>query len=232
VLMESSKTVKMLMNLPGSSNMEYLECILRCRQAMIHPQIYLDSMAVKKEEDPTEWEGESTKMNTLRDMITKHPKEKSIVFCQFVQEMDIVQEVLEDKEIKIYRIDGSVTGQKRVDEINRFKQGEPNAVFLIQIKAGGVGLNLQEASRIYITSPSWNPATELQAIGRAYRTGQTKKVIVRKLVYGGMEGFPSIEQSIVKLQNTKHEYYTEVINDKDVIPKNSVKVTELKSIFI
>ena len=110
-------------------------------------------------------------------------------------------------------------------------------MFLIQIKAGGQGLNIQEATRVYITSPSWNPATELQAIARSHRTGQTQKVVVRKLMYGGSEDVPSVEHSIMNLQGHKAAVSAQVLNDdrlSKVIPtkvKKGITVRDLRKIF-
>jgi SNF2 family DNA or RNA helicase len=76
--------------------------------------------------------------------------------------MNYIQRQLEDREHPVYRIDGSVDQQTRILMISEFKKASTNAVFVIQVKSGGQGLNLQEATRVYITAPSWNPATELQ----------------------------------------------------------------------
>jgi SNF2 family DNA or RNA helicase len=98
---------------------------------------------------------------------------------------------------------GRSSKEERDRQVNLFqKSGPQGSVFLIQIKAGGQGLNLQEATRVYITAPSWNPATELQAIGRSHRTGQTKKVVVRKLIATGPHGAPTIEHSMMDLQKS------------------------------
>jgi len=179
--------------------MELLECLLRTRQVMTWPQLYLDGIALKEESDPEPWLGRSRKMETLMELIASHRDEKSLIFTQFMGEMDEIQERLSKLELPTFRIDGSVDKDRREQQIASFKKGPPNSVFIIQIKAGGVGLNLQEATRIYITCPAWNPATELQAIGRAHRTGQTRKVVVRRLIYigeDGVEPLPSVEQSI------------------------------------
>jgi SNF2 family DNA or RNA helicase len=176
--------------------MELLEALLRVRQVMAWPQLYLDGLAKKNDVDPEPWTGRSRKMETLVELIKSHPKEKALVFCQWMGEMDRIQELLTSEGIPVYRIDGSVPKELREERIAAFKKYEWEtttsihaAVFLIQVKAGGVGLNLQEATRVYITAPTWNPATELQAIGRAHRTGQTRKVVVRRLVYSGVHSF-------------------------------------------
>ena len=144
--------------------MELLEALLRVRQVMTWPQLYIDGMAIKEDSDPVLWTHGSRKMSTLLDLIHSHPNEKSLVFTQFMGEMDYIQERLTESGIPVFRIDGSILKERREAEIAGFKGGDKGSVFLIQIKAGGVGLNLQEATRVYITTPAWNPATELQAI--------------------------------------------------------------------
>ena len=157
-------------------------------------------------------------------------------------EMDHIQEQLAAKSVPVFRIDGSVPKDARDARIAAFKTAAPNAVFLIQVKAGGVGLNLQEATRVYITAPTWNPATELQAIGRAHRTGQTQKVVVRRLIYVGSEEgrtpLHSVEQSIMQLQEGKAKVCAEVLNDPRImeqvpnVPKTArLNVQTLKRIF-
>ena len=227
--------------------MELLEALLRARQVMTWPQLYLDGIATKMELDPEPWTGRSRKMETLMESIKAHPKEKTLVFTQFMGEMDRIQELLAAEGIPTYRIDGSVSKELREGRIAAFKKYDWEtktsvnaAVFLIQIKAGGVGLNLQEATRVYITCPSWNPATELQAIARSHRTGQTQRVVVRRLIYTGSgetdkAPFPSVEESIIQLQEGKAKVCAEVLNDPRLltqVPKVSkVNIQALKKIF-
>jgi SNF2 family DNA or RNA helicase len=220
--------------------MEVLEALLRVRQVMTWPQLYLDGMALKEETEPVLWMHGSKKMETLFEMIKSHPKEKTLVFTQFMGEMDHIQERLTAMGLPVFRIDGSVLKEKREEAIAGFKAAPPGAVFLIQIKAGGVGLNLQEATRVYITTPAWNPATELQAIGRAHRTGQTQKVVVKRLVYVGYDGvqpLPSVEQSIMQLQEGKARVCAEVLNDPRLatqVPnatKTKITIHALRKIF-
>jgi SNF2 family DNA or RNA helicase len=128
----------------------------------------------------------------------------------------------------VFRIDGSVPKEERVRQIEGFKKAAPGAVFIIQIKSGGQGLNLQEATRVYITAPSWNPATELQAIGRAHRTGQTKVVHVKKLVYKECNRFVSVEEEMMALQGHKSLVCSEVFNDDRVKTQIPVKRTTAK----
>ena len=100
---------------------------------------------------------------------------------------------------------------------------------MIQIKVGGQGLNLQEATRVFVTAPAWNPATELQAIARAHRTGQTKEVFVRKYVYV-REETPSVEEAIVNLQGHKSSVCAEVLNDQRLLAQIPVNLKKAKTI--
>ena len=219
--------------------MEILECLLRCRQVMIHPQICINGMAKKNDETPDAWLGKNRKTEYLLEQILSHPSEKSLVFSQFVSEMDLIEEMLTEKGVKTFRIDGSISQDNRVEQIRDFKKSKDHCAFLIQIKAGGVGLNLQEATRVYITSPTWNPATELQAIARSHRTGQTKKVTIKKLIYNGRENTPSIEHSIMNLQGHKAVICADVLNDPRIVQqiptviknKNNITIKDLKKIF-
>jgi SNF2 family DNA or RNA helicase len=221
--------------------MELLECLLRVRQVMTWPQMFIDGIAIKTDSDPEPWLGRSRKMETLIEMISAHPKEKSLVFCQFIGEMDEIQKRLSDSGVVTFRIDGGVSKEQRDERIASFKKGPEGIVFLIQIKAGGVGLNLQDATRVYITSPAWNPATELQAIGRAHRTGQTRKVTVRRLIYVGSEDasqpLHSVEQSIMQLQEVKAKVCAEVLNDPRLetqvpnVPRTKINIQTLRAIF-
>ena len=199
----------------GMHQMDILECLLRVRQVMVHPQLYLNGIATKNGHDPDVWGKSSKKLDKLVELVNEHPHEKTLIFCQFIQEMDMIEDRLTGK--SIFRIDGSVSKEERIKEIEGFKKIQSGAIFMIQIKAGGQGLNLQEATRVYITAPSWNPATELQAIARSHRTGQSHKVFVKKLICSGDDLYPSVEESIMNLQGHKSTICAEVLNDPRLV---------------
>jgi len=199
----------------NANTMEMLECLLRIRQVMVWPQTYIDGMAQKNKTDPVRYTGRSKKHETLFGMLQTHPDEKALVFTQFTTETDRLQEFLTFHGFPVFRLDGSVSTEDRVERIEKFKRGPPNSIFLIQIRAGGVGLNLQEASRVYIMSPAWNPATELQAIGRSHRTGQTRHVIIKKFMYKDIsDKIPSVEEAVIHLQMSKSKVCAEVLGDE------------------
>jgi SNF2 family DNA or RNA helicase len=209
----------------NSKNMVILECLLRARQCMIWPAMYLEGIAKQNGTQPEEWIGRSNKMESLFRMIKSHPDEKTLVFCQFRGEMDYIQKNLE---CPTFRIDGSVPKEERDNQMSLFKNAPPGAVFIIQIKSGGQGLNLQEATRVYITGPSWNPATELQAVGRSHRTGQTKPVYVKKLIYKETDTFVSVEEEMMALQGHKSIVCSKVLNDERIEKQIPVKRTTEK----
>ena len=221
----------------GLHQMEILEALMRTRQALTWPQTYLNGIAAQLKTEPDKWAGRSKKLETLIQLIETHPKEKSLVFYNFTGEMHEIKRRLGDRQV--FRIDGATDKAQKDAALIEFKSSTcmPAPVFLIQIKAGGVGINLQEATRVYITAPSWNPATELQAIARAHRTGQTQKVTVRRLVYIGTDKTPSVEQSIMTLQAGKATLSATLLNDSRLetqipnVTKTKLNIRALAKIF-
>ncbi len=190
-----------------------LEGFLRCRQILSWPKSYVK-----------DWNGPSAKLDALLAYIRKHPDEKSLVFTQFKAEAEEIRRRLESKLGRtVFVLDGTTRDREGV--INGFKTcPDQGAVFVIQIKAGGVGLNLQEATRVYITQPSWNPGTELQAICRSHRSGQTKKVYVKKLVYA--ESY-AIDNEITNLQRKKSKLCARVLDEESLAEQiPGIRLTE------
>lgn len=198
-----------------------LEGILRCRQVCAWPQIYYDGMHKKYGGQRCVWEGSTAKMDVLVACIKSHPEEKSLVFTQFYGETHEIQRRLLEVRRAVFILDGQTENRECV--VESFRKSPNGSVFIIQIKTGGVGLNLQVASRVYITQPSWNPATELQAIGRSYRSGQDTPVIVKKLVYAECD---AVDNEITELQCKKSEICARVLGDDNcAIPKITLTVS-------
>jgi SNF2 family DNA or RNA helicase len=198
---------------------EILEWILRCRQVCAWPQTYYDGIYKKYGGDLLEWKGSTAKMDTLIAMIRSHPTEKSIVFTQFIKESEEIKRRLELIGRSVFVMNGNT--ENRDELVNDFNTSKEGSVFLIQVKTGGVGLNLQEATRVYLMQPSWNPATELQAIARSHRSGQTKHVIVKKLVYSDCD---AVDNEMTELQTKKTKICEKVVG------KSSVSLPELKKV--
>lgn len=111
---------------------------------------------------------------------------KVVVFSQFTTMLDLIERTLRGGGPALargyVRLDGSMSQRARDDAINSFRTSPATFVFLISLKAGGLGLNLTEASVLYLCDPWWNPAIEQQALARVHRMGQTKQVYVRRFV--------------------------------------------------
>src|SRR5213075_1638871 len=119
-------------------------------------------------------------------------------FSQFVKHLDIVRELLHSKKMTFAYLDGSSNDRK--DQVENFNKDPNLKVFLISIKAGGLGLNLTQADYVFILDPWWNPAVEAQAVDRAHRIGQTKKVFVYRLLCRD-----TVEEKVAALQDTKRD---------------------------
>ncbi|MGH2843482.1 MAG: DEAD/DEAH box helicase, partial [Solirubrobacteraceae bacterium] len=130
---------------------------------------------------------------------------RALVFSQFTSFLGKVREQLDAAGLDYCYLDGSTRGRGKV--LTRFKQGD-DPVLLISLKAGGVGLNLAEADYCFLLDPWWNPAVEAQAVDRAHRIGQTRQVMVYRLVSRG-----TIEQKVVALAQRKAALFKGVMDD-------------------
>uniref|UniRef100_A0A7S4NGY3 Uncharacterized protein n=1 Tax=Paramoeba aestuarina TaxID=180227 RepID=A0A7S4NGY3_9EUKA len=139
-------------------------------------------------------------LQELHRMWKEDPEEKAIVFSQWTSMLDHVQRALHHQNIRYSRLDGSMTSVARDRSQGQFTNDPKTNVFLISLKAGGQGLNLVCASRVFLLDPWWNPATEAQAIDRVHRMGQKRPVFVTRFVIQG-----TIEERILKLQQKKSE---------------------------
>ena len=170
------------------SQVEIFKLLLRLRQISVHPQIYIDA---KRREDHLynrkNWNAPSTKLTRIQSIMKEDTKEthKYIIFCQFIDEMSLIREFLlsqslaKDENILLYH--GGMNQAERTKVLEHSKQTTETTVMLLQLQAGGVGLNLQEYDRIIFVSPWWTSALMDQAIARAVRMGQTKVVKVYHL---------------------------------------------------
>ena len=167
-------------------------------------QICLDPSLVNKE-----YKGKSGKFmvatDVINDVITNGYK--ILVFSQFTSVLKKLNEELISKKIKSKYLYGSITAKERLKLVEEFNESIEPQVFLISLKAGGTGLNLTSAKFVMHMDPWWNPAIEDQATDRAHRFGQKNVVEVIKLISKG-----SIEEKIIKLQESKKEIINEIMN--------------------
>lgn len=209
------------------------ELLMRLRQATIHPTIYLKSLlkkfsdneelVEKIKEKMKDWEQydeeleitkiiPSTKLAMLGEHIGNHTEDhKAIVVTHFREESRIVADYLENKCcVRVEIFDGTLSRKERGELVERAAAGDID-VLILQIMAGGVGLNLQMFNRVYFMGPNWNPANEIQAIARCHRIGQKSNVEVIKLIVNGKE--PTIDERILNLQQKKRKIMQEHLND-------------------
>jgi len=140
----------------------------------------------------------------LQQIENKSSEHKILVFSQFVGMLDLIKTELEHKDIPFEYLTGQT--KDRGSKVLKFQTNEHIRVFLISLKAGGVGLNLTEADYVYLVDPWWNPATENQAIDRSYRIGQTKNVIAVRLICSD-----TIEEKIMNLQKKKSKLAQDLV---------------------
>lgn len=153
---------------------------------------------------------ESAKMDQLLLMldelyVTGH---KIVVFSRFTRMLELINKELTKRHFNIFYLDGSTSSRQSV--VDDFEESN-DGIFLISLKAGGVGLNLVSADTAIIYDPWWNPAIEKQAEDRIYRIGQKNKVTIFKLIATN-----TIEEKVQTLQETKKRLFDEVLQDHDV----------------
>lgn len=186
------------------ASMHVLKGLTRLRQICNSPSLVEDIQVPEGEQ--------SSKLTVLLDKIKEvSVQHKVLVFSQFVSMLELVKTELEKEHISYSVLTGASRNRNKI--IADFKDDEQKRVFLISLKAGGTGLNLTEAEYVFIIDPWWNPAVEAQAIDRAHRIGQTKKVIAVRLICPN-----TVEEKISILQTTKNELASQLIVEGNQFP--------------
>lgn len=188
-----------LLDDPVANRVAILAALTRLRQLALDPALV----------DPDKYAsaGPPAKIEALIENLQELQAEghRALVFSQFTTFLHRVQDHLTEAGISTEYLDGATRDRARV--IERFKTGDATA-FLISLKAGGVGLTLTEADYVFVLDPWWNPAAEAQAIDRAHRIGQTRMVMVYRLISA-----ETIEEKVVDLQRRKRELFERVIDE-------------------
>lgn len=184
----ASEVAQVVESLRGGGNvMAALEALLRLRQAACHSALVPGQVAAH-----------STKLALLMDRLEQAVAEghKALVFSQWTSLLDLCEPALAQVGLQHERLDGS--SRNRAEIIHRFSEGEGAPVMLISLKAGGTGLNLTAADHVFLLDPWWNPAVEDQAADRAHRIGQTRPVVVHRLI-----ARDTVEERILELHARK-----------------------------
>jgi len=190
-----------------------LQALTRLRQIAIHPRLVDEGSTF-----------ESGKFNEILSMLSILVAEnhKILVFSSFVKHLTLLANEFAKEQWKYSLLTGQTAHRKQV--IEEFQEDPEKKIFLISLKAGGVGLNLTAADYIFITDPWWNPAAEMQAVSRAHRIGQDKKVFVYRFISEN-----SIEEKIQKLQAKKFKLANDFVNSND--PFRDISSEEVLDLF-
>ena len=196
-------------NAPAAQkHLKILAEITRLRQAACNPRL------VVAEAPPA-----SSKLELFGEVVSEllENRHKALVFSQFVGHLSLIREYLDGRSIGYRYIDGSTPPKERKKEVDGFQAGEGD-LFLISLRAGGLGLNLTAADYVIHMDPWWNPAVEDQASDRAHRIGQQRPVTVYRLVTRG-----TIEEKIVKLHQEKRDLAGSLLDGSDISGKISAE---------
>jgi len=180
------------------SKMHILEALLRLRQAACHPGLIDKSRTGEM----------SAKLESLLPQLEEVMEggHKAIVFSQFTSFLSILKGHLDQQKVKYEYLDGKT--KDRQAAVEHFQGDSDCKLFLVSLKAGGVGLNLTAAEYVFLLDPWWNPAVESQAIDRAHRIGQTRSVFAYRLISKG-----TVEEKVLELQKSKRDLADAIIGE-------------------
>ena len=201
----------------AGSSMKILEGMLRLRQICLFPRLVDE----KFDRVP------SAKFDHFKELLEDILSEdhKVLIFSQFVQVLKMLRGYCDEEKFAYFYIDGSVDVNTREQMVKNFQEDEGTRVFLLSLKAGGVALNLTAADYVIIFDPWWNPAVEAQAIDRSHRIGQTKKVMVYRMVVKD-----SIEEKMLELQERKKALVENLVAS-DVQAFKNLKKEDILNLF-
>ena len=181
-----------------------LQGLTKLRQIANHPQMI-----------DTTYEGDSGKLEDIQYKLESIISEdhKVLVFSQFVKHLDIIKRYIQERNWEFAYLDGSTKDRK--SQVDLFQTNEKVKIFLISLKAGGVGLNLTAAEYVFLIDPWWNPAIEAQAVDRAHRIGQKNTVFTYKFITKN-----TVEEKILALQGNKKRLAEELIHTEESFVKS------------
>ncbi len=184
----------------AKAGMYVLEGLLRLRQICDSPQLIKDNETTTQESVKIE--------ELLREIEENTGSHKILVFSQFTEMLGLIERKLQQHNICYSYLDGSIAADRRKKAVNDFQNDPEVRVFLISLKAGGVGLNLTAADYVYLVDPWWNPAVEQQAIDRTHRIGQKNKIFAYKMICKD-----TVEEKILQLQQKKKQLANDLVTE-------------------
>lgn len=200
----------------NKSQMILLKGLTILRQIANHPKLVEENYP----NDSGKFEAIVNKIN-----IAISEGHKLLVFSQFVKHLKILQDYLNENNQNYFYLDGQTPNQKRQELVKNFNESENVKLFLISLKAGGLGLNLTSADYVLLLDPWWNPAVEQQAIDRTHRIGQTKTVISYRFISKN-----SVEEKIQQLQKHKQNLSDQLIKTESSFLKD-LTLSDIKAIL-
>ncbi|MBW2462100.1 MAG: DEAD/DEAH box helicase [Deltaproteobacteria bacterium] len=197
----------------GGGRLQVLAEITRLRQAAVDPRL-IDSAAPA---------GAKVDAAVARIVALREEGHRVLVFTQFLTSIDLVLRALDDADVSHLTLDGSTPAKERARRIDAFQDGEAD-VFVMSLKAGGVGINLTGADYVIHLDPWWNPAVEDQATSRAHRIGQDRPVTVYRFVTAG-----TIEEKILELHHHKRDMAEQLLENMSKAKK--LDIAELRALL-
>lgn len=185
---------------PGR-HLQILAEIMRLRRACCNPRLVVEDSTIP-----------STKLEVFTALVDEliGSRHKALVFSQFTGHLALIREFLDARGINYKYLDGTTPAKERQRQVEAFQAGDGD-LFLISLKAGGLGLNLTAADYVIHMDPWWNPAVEDQAADRAHRIGQKRPVTVYRLVTAN-----TIEEKIVRMHQDKRDLANSLLEGTDV----------------
>lgn len=209
------KKAKRYANDISVSGKSKLKMLLRLRQMSVHPQVYISALRSEmKYYGREDWTGPSTKCEAMGKLL-EDKERKTIVVCNFVEEMALLETFIKERDLatQVWTYNGSMSSAERQQTVEEAQAAGAGAVVLLQLQAGGVGINLQTFDRVIFMSSWWNSAAIDQAIGRAVRMGQRKTVDVYHIMLEAETESEELANSLMidEIMNEKVEAKRELL---------------------
>uniref|UniRef100_A0A8C8C939 Helicase-like transcription factor n=1 Tax=Oncorhynchus tshawytscha TaxID=74940 RepID=A0A8C8C939_ONCTS len=167
-------------------------------------------------------------MSSLLRLRSEDDSIRSLVVSQFTRFLTILEIPLREEGFKFVRLDGTMSQKRRAQVIQEFQSDAPGSplIMLLSLKAGGVGINLSAASRVFLMDPAWNPAAEDQCVDRCHRLGQKRDVVITKFIVKG-----SVEENMVKIQRQKQDLVEKAFGTKNPSERKTSRVDEIRALM-